>query len=188
MLNPDLFIGSWNIRKECFYKENWRSQKQNDEGEVWSSSKSKIVSKQKIFSHPPLLHRLAYLLFNPRRKSFPPMVRCFHKTVKQYLERRGNAISNIYKMYKTKGVKYCSEPELKSGDCAHAPDRCGSRACSEGPECAGYVNIETARGGQLLCLHLVKQSFEISLARIFPFLFLKCLNINPCFIAWTFSF
>ena len=46
-----------------------------------------------------------------------------------------------------KGVKYCSEPELKSGDSAHAPDRCGSRACSEGPEGAGYVNIE-ARGGQ----------------------------------------
>ena len=46
------------------------------------------------------------------------------------------------------GIKYCSEPELKSADDARAPQRSGSRACSEGPECEGYVNIERGPGGQ----------------------------------------
>ena len=46
------------------------------------------------------------------------------------------------------GIKYCSEPELKSADEARVPERSGSRACSEGPECEGYVNIERGPGGQ----------------------------------------
>ena len=130
---------------------------------------------EKIVSHFPL-HRLACPLSNPKR-SFPPTGRCSHKTVTIYWG--GEMLRKI--KCKIKGIKYCSEPELKGGDCAHghAPDRCGSRACSEGPECAGYVNIE-ARGGQSAC-----PPSSLLLFWELRFFFLVDMNVHE---HWTFSF
>lgn len=146
--NLELFTGSRNIRKECFYKENWRSQKQNHKGKVWSQSPGKIISKYRKdrFSFPSSQVGLPAL---QSEEKFPSNGSLLAQNGNNIL-RGGEMLRKI--KCKIKGIKYCSEPELKGGDCAHAhaPDRCGSRACSEGPECAGYVNIE-ARGGQTAC-------------------------------------